>query len=394
LEAQLAEVHGELEARNAEFELMAADLGQESEALAGRVAELYELLETATAALDAARSQAARVEPLSNELTSVRAELSERQAEFAAAVDAAAKSAELAARISSLESELAPAKAAAAASHMLQMQVDGLNTRVGKAEAAAEFAIDQLSDLIATVDEAETQVIRRAAAAEVARIRELTEESLGIAREATVGTGLEADDYVPPPVPVNGDPDDWSDVDAAGVVEESVVSEVVSEVASDSGAGSGVEESVVSEVASDSEVSSDAAGGESEAVDDAAIGSSADESHSARVLPIEMADRLRLARAELEAEIEAEFEAEVDSGAQPAEGTRDSEDDAEETVAILDPAADEPGVARKTARETRYARQSAKLPRLTEVPSEEAEGLSSMAGFRARMLRSKTKSTD
>ena len=42
-------------------------------------------------------------------------------------------------------------------------------------------------------------------------------------------------------------------------------------------------------------------------------------------------------------------------------------------------------------RETRYARQSAKLPRITESDDEDNDGVSSMSRFRARMLRGKNK---
>jgi hypothetical protein len=122
-------------------------------------------------------------------------------------------------------------------------------------------------------------------------------------------------------------------------------------------------------------------------LDDLSDGGSDHESEeSAQVLPIAMAERLRAARAELEAEFESEAAFDGPAGDSPESVAEAGDEES--------PAADEAGPGRKRARETRYARQSAKLPRLTEAPSEDAEGLSSMAGFRARMLRSKSKSGD
>ena len=119
-------------------------------------------------------------------------------------------------RIADLETQLSDATVRAESVPMLEAQIAGLKERSERAEKAALFADTQLQDLIAEVDASEAREIRRAAAAEAARIRELTEDSLGIAREATVGTGLDGDDFpTPPPVELNQDLEDWSDVFAA-----------------------------------------------------------------------------------------------------------------------------------------------------------------------------------
>ena len=116
---------------------------------------------------------------------------------------------------------------------------------------------------------------------------------------------------------------------------------------------------------------------------------------SAQILPLEMAERLRAARAELEAEFESD-EAAI-SGPDEAAAVDAATDTTEAVDAFEqngDASADGPGFVRRRAGETRYVRQSANLPRITETPSENAESLTSMAGFRARMLRSKAKDTD
>ena len=59
-----------------------------------------------------------------------------------------------------------------------------------------------------------------------------------------------------------------------------------------------------------------------------------------------------------------------------------------------DPAKPDEGVITRKPTETRYARQSAKLPRISDSEESAADGVASMSRFRARMLRGKSKDND
>jgi len=218
LESDLAEATSQLEAKTAEYEAMASALRDEGSALAARVAELTERAEAVASELATVQARASRVEPLSQELTKARAELSAQRADMEKVASLADIARQLRERVGSLEADLATARDEASELAKLRLQVEALEARSSVAESAAARADEELSRIIHDVEEAESEAIRRAAAAEAARIRELTEESLGIAREHTTGTGLDGDDYVAPPsapIEVSSDPDDWSDIFAA-----------------------------------------------------------------------------------------------------------------------------------------------------------------------------------
>ncbi|NND04090.1 MAG: DivIVA domain-containing protein [Acidimicrobiia bacterium] len=216
LEERATDLSAQLEAKSSELESTSAAMREESSALAARVAELADAIEANRTAHDTALARAARVDPLSQELTKAQVTLREQRAQIEKVAEIGSVAQELRSRIEGLEADLAESRAEATELPKLRVQVDGLKARAAKAEEAAEFANSQLTDLLAQADNFEQDAIRRAAAAEAHRIREMTEDSLGIAREATAGTGIDGDDYVPAatfePVEVTSDPDDWSDV--------------------------------------------------------------------------------------------------------------------------------------------------------------------------------------
>jgi hypothetical protein len=97
------------------------------------------------------------------------------------------------------------------------------------------------------------------------------------------------------------------------------------------------------------------------------------------VVPADMAERLRLARAELEAEL--------DPATLPPEQL--APPSAAVAAAADDPGFADDGVITRKPTETRYFRQSAKLPRIADSEESESDGVASMSRFRARMLRGK-----
>ncbi|MCP3974802.1 MAG: hypothetical protein GY720_09940, partial [bacterium] len=118
-----------------------------------------------------------------------------------------------------------------------------------------------------------------------------------------------------------------------------------------------------------------------------------DVAEDSEVVAMDMAERLRLARAELEAELHPGTVPAEDIAATAEDGTGETPEAAplvgEEVVDNT-----MSGLIRRRAGQTRYVRQSAKLPRITESGEDGSENLSSMSGLRARMLRGKSKDAE